>query len=141
MDAIAELKQLIEKDNRLTKELQEKFAGLSDDYVAKDEYKKLETAVADNAAARSSAETKLSAMQTQVEELKTIAEEAATKAGGVAPAEKSGPEPEPAATEAVAEPEAGREPRPTGAAAVDPSKAPYATPRAVCQDRGSHPEA
>ena len=55
-------------------------------------------------------------------------EEAATKAGGVAPAEKSGPEPEPAATDAVAEPEAGREPRPTGAAAVDPSKAPYASP-------------
>lgn len=81
MDAIAELKQLIEKDNKLTKELQEKFAGLSDDYVAKDEYKRLETAVAENATARSTAESKLAAMQTQVEELKRIAEEAATKAG------------------------------------------------------------
>lgn len=78
MSGIEELKKLIEKDGKLTAELQKKFANLGNDYIAIDEYKKLEADVVKNASERAATEVKFNAELTEV---KKLAEEAALKAG------------------------------------------------------------
>jgi len=75
---LKELEDLIKADGKLTHELQQKFEKLGEDYISKDEYKKLETAVADGAKARAAAEAEFKA---GIAAANKLAEEASLKAG------------------------------------------------------------